>query len=275
LVVKSWPEIAMETGSRPSMTVTDQSRRIALITGAARRIGRVVALELARAGWSIAIHHRNSHAEAETLATEIRTLGAGAATFEGDLADPTCIETLLPRCLAALSTPSCLINNASVFEFDTLNSLTPAGFAQHMAVNLTAPILLSQAFARALGPRQSGNIINIIDQRVLAPTPEFFSYALSKSALWPATRMLAQALSPNIRVNAIAPGPALRSTYQSAADFAAEAAATILHRGTNPAEIASAVRFILDAPAMTGQMIALDGGQHLRWFPEVTPGAPA
>jgi NAD(P)-dependent dehydrogenase (short-subunit alcohol dehydrogenase family) len=242
------------------MTVTDQSRPIALITGAARRIGRVVALELARAGRS---------------ATEIRALGAGAATFEGDLADPTCIETLLPRCIAALGIPTCLVNNAAVFEFDTLNTLTPAGFAQHMAVNLTAPILLSQAFARALGHRQSGNIINIIDQRVLAPTPEFFSYALSKSALWPATRMLAQALGPTIRVNAIAPGPTLPSAYQSPDAFAAEAAATILRRGTDPTEIAAAVRFILDAPAMTGQMIALDGGQHLRWFPEVTPGAPA
>ena len=247
---------------------------VALITGAARRIGRTIALDLARHGWSIALHYRTAGEEVEVLAREIRSLGVAVAPLGCDLADAAAVSALLPRCAEALAPPACLVNNASMFEFDALPTLTHDSWARHIAVNLTAPVLLSQAFARALPQGRAGNIINIIDQRVWASTPEFFSYSLSKSALWSATRMLAQALGPAIRVNAIGPGPALRSVHQQTADFDAEVGSTILKRGTNPDEIAHAVRFILDAPARTGQMIALDGGQHLRWCSEVTPGAP-
>jgi NAD(P)-dependent dehydrogenase (short-subunit alcohol dehydrogenase family) len=247
------------------------ARKIALITGAARRIGRTIALDFARAGWSVGLHYRTGRSEADALATEIRALGANAALLPADLAVAADVAALVPACAASLGAPCCLINNASVFEYDAVATLAPEVLARHLAVNLTAPVLLAQAFARALPAGESGNIVNIIDQRVWATTPEFFSYSLSKSALWAATRMLAQGLSPRIRVNAIGPGPALRSVHQRPEDFAAEAAATILGRGTSPDEIARAVRFLLDAPAMTGQMIALDGGQHLRWFPEVTP----
>ena len=169
---------------------------------------------------------------------------------------------------------SCLVNNASLFEFDDLATLALNTLEDHLAVNLVAPVLLAQAFAAQLGAEATGNVINIIDQRAWAATPEFFSYTLSKTSLWSATQMMAQALSPRVRVNAIGPGPTLRSVHQRPEDFEQEAQTTLLRRGTSPDEIARAVRFILDAPAMTGQMIALDGGQHLRWFPEVTPARP-
>lgn len=254
--------------------MTPPDRPIALITGAARRIGRAIALDLARAGWSIGLHYRIGRDEAEALAAELRADSVDVVPLHCDFADVTDVASLLPRCVAALGPPCCLVNNASVFEFDELATLTPQGWARHLAVNLTAPVMLSQAFSQALPAKRTGNIINIIDQRVWASTPEFFSYSLSKSALWSATRMLAQALSPRIRVNAIGPGPALRSIHQQPEEFDAEVSSTLLKRGTSPTEIAAAVRFILDASAMTGQMLALDGGQHLRWFSEVTPGAP-
>jgi NAD(P)-dependent dehydrogenase (short-subunit alcohol dehydrogenase family) len=246
-------------------------RPIALITGAARRLGRAIALDLAVNGWSIAIHYRSGKADAEALAAEIRQIGGTAVMLAADLADPLAVAQLVPRCVADIGTPVCLINNASIFEFDTVATMQPETLARHLAVNLQAPVALAQAFACALPADGHGNIINIIDQRVWASTPEFFSYSLSKSALWSATRMLAQGLSPRIRVNAIGPGPTLPNVHQKPEDFAAEAAATLLERATSPREVASAVRFILDAPAMTGQMIALDSGQHLRWFAEAAP----
>ena len=247
------------------------SRQIALITGASRRIGRAIALDLARAGWSIALHYRNSKDDAAALAAEVKDLGVAVAILRADLSKSADLMSLIPRCSAALGPVTCLVNNASLFEYDDLASLDLDTLADHIAVNLTAPILLTQAFAAQLPDCSAGNIINIVDQRAWVPTPEFFSYTLSKTALWTATRMMAQALSPRIRVNAVGPGPTLPSVHQTAQDFDAEVASTLLQRSTGPAEIARAVRFILDAPAMTGQMIALDGGQHLRWFPEVTP----
>jgi NAD(P)-dependent dehydrogenase (short-subunit alcohol dehydrogenase family) len=247
------------------------SHQIALITGASRRIGRAIALDLARAGWSIALHYRNSKEDAATLAAEVKDLGVAVAILRADLGKPADLMSLIPRCCAALGPVTCLVNNASLFEFDDLASLDLNTLEDHLAVNLNAPILLAQAFAAQLAVGNTGNIINIIDQRAWAPTPEFFSYSLSKTALWTATQMMAQALGPRIRVNAIGPGPTLPNVHQKAADFDAEVASTLLQRSTQPAEIARAIRFILDAPAMTGQMIALDGGQHLRWFPEVAP----
>jgi len=236
-----------------------------LITGAAQRIGRVLALDFAARGWRVGLHCHNSTAAAEGLAEEIQARGTAAAVLPADLADPAAIERLIPRCAAALGPPSCLVNNASMFAYDDIAVLDPELWDAQLAVNLKAPVFLAKAFAAALPAATQGNIINMIDQRVWKPTPRFFSYAASKSGLWGVTRTLAQALAPRIRVNAIGPGPALKSAHQTDEEFQRQCGATILQRGTTPEEIAGAIRFILDAPAMTGQMIALDGGQHLAW----------
>ena len=171
----------------------------------------------------------------------------------------------MPRCAAALGAPTCLVNNASTFIYDDIATLDPKIWDAQLAVNLKTPVFLAKAFAASLPAGAAGNVINMIDQRVWKPTPRFFSYAASKAALWSATQTLAQALAPRVRVNAIGPGPVLKSAHQTEEEFRRQCEATILRRGTTPQEIASAVRFILDAPAMTGQMIALDGGQHLAW----------
>lgn len=236
-----------------------------LITGASRRIGAAIARDLATMGWRVAIHYRRSHGEAHALAAELRAEGHEATTLPGDLADEKDVLTLVDRCSEALGVPACLVNNASEFLRDDIDTVTPKLWATHMDVNLKAPVFLARALAARLPADAPGNIINIIDQRAWRPTPDFFSYTLSKAALWSATQMLAQALAPRIRVNAVAPGPVLQSTYQKPADFEAEWRETLLRRPASPKEIAAAVRFILDAPAMTGQMIALDSGQHLVW----------
>jgi NAD(P)-dependent dehydrogenase (short-subunit alcohol dehydrogenase family) len=236
-----------------------------LITGAAQRIGRTLALTFAADGWRVGLHCRSSQREAAGLAAEITAMGGAAAVLEADLADATQVERLVPACAAALGPPTCLVNNASMFVFDTVASLDPEVWDAQFAVNLKAPVFLSRAFAAALPPGATGNIVNLVDQRVWKPTPNFFSYAASKMALWDVTRTLAQALAPRIRVNAIGPGPVLKSAHQTDEEFQRQCEATILGRGTTPEEIASAIRFILEAPAMTGQMIALDGGQHLAW----------
>ncbi|MGO9171249.1 MAG: SDR family oxidoreductase [Rhodomicrobium sp.] len=240
--------------------------QLALITGGAVRIGRAIALYLAKSGFSIAIQYNRSEAEAVDTVEAVSQLGGKAAYFRASLAEHAEVEALIPEAAKAMGGPvTCLVNNASHFADDRLPALTPASLRAHMAVNLEAPIFLAQAFAAQLPGELSGNIVNIIDQRVLRPNPQFFSYTLSKSALWAATQTLAQALAPRIRVNAIGPGPALGSVYQSEADFAHECRSMPLGHGTTPEEIADAVLFILRASSMTGQMIALDGGQHLLW----------
>jgi NAD(P)-dependent dehydrogenase (short-subunit alcohol dehydrogenase family) len=241
------------------------SRPVVLITGAARRIGRAIALDLAGRGFDVAIHYRQSREAAESAVEEMRRLGARAFALAGDLEKPEDVQRLVPDCCAALGAPTVLVNNASEFQPDSVGSTTLASWNAHHDINLRAPVFLAQDLVRHLPDGAEGNIINIIDQRVWKLTPEFFSYTLSKAGLWTATRTLAQALAPRVRVNAIGPGPVLKSIHQTDADFAAEVASTLLHRGPSTAEIAAAVRFILDAPAMTGQMIALDGGQHLTW----------
>lgn len=237
--------------------------RTVLITGAARRIGRAIALDMARDGWAVAIHFRRSEAEAEVLRREIEVAGGTAALFAADLQDFAALDRLVAECAAKLGAPQCLINNASEFLLDTVHSTDAATWDTHLDINLKAPVFLAQAMARHLPPGTDGNIINIIDQRVWKLTPDFFSYTISKAGLWTATRTLAQGLAPRIRVNAIGPGPVLRSVHQTDADFAAEQSSTLLHTGPSTEEIAAAVRFILSSPSMTGQMIALDGGQHL------------
>lgn len=238
----------------------------ALITGAARRIGHDIALALAEDGYDLAlcIRPNRSDQDGAALKREIEAKGVRVAILPADLADAAAVERLIPDAAAALGPVSLLVNNASMFEADDAATMTYASWNEHMDVNLRAPAFLARAL-NAQVPKTGGAIINIIDQRVWRPNPLFFSYTMSKMALWDMTRVMAQSFAPAIRVNAIGPGPTLQSTHQTPEDFAREAASTLLGHGTTPAEICAAVRFILASPAMTGQMIALDGGQHLAW----------
>jgi NAD(P)-dependent dehydrogenase (short-subunit alcohol dehydrogenase family) len=235
----------------------------ALVTGAARRIGRALALKAADCGYDVVVHHHHSKADADAVCAEIKAKGRRAAALAVDLADAAALPALIADAQAAVGALTLLVNNASLFQDDRIETLTPASWDAHMAANFRAPVLLAQAFA-AQAPAGS-LIVNILDQRVLRPTPQFFSYALSKAGLWNATRMLAQALAPSIRVNGIGPGPTLPSTYQSAEAFAAEADHVLLQRRATPEEIAQALAYLIDAPSVTGQMIVVDGGQHLAW----------
>lgn len=236
-----------------------------LVTGSAKRIGRRLALDLAGEGWDVAVHCNASFAEAQDVAGLIRGMGQRAVIVRGDLSDASVPDRVINEAAQGLGGLSCLINNASLFEPDEVGAITRTSWAEHLDTNLRAPIFLSQAFARQLPDGIAGNIISIIDQRVWKLNPKFFSYTMSKSALWTGTRTLAQALAPRIRVNAIGPGPALPSARMDQAEFEKQARLTLLGRGTSPEEISAAVKFILSQPALTGQMIALDGGQHLVW----------
>jgi NAD(P)-dependent dehydrogenase (short-subunit alcohol dehydrogenase family) len=248
--------------------------RAALVTGAARRIGRALAEDLAANGFAVAVHYHRSAAEAEQVVRAIAAKGGRAVALGADLAREGDTAALLSRAAAALGPIGVLVNNASVFERDDALTVTRASWDAHLEPNLRAPFVLTQEFARLLPPGAEGVVVNMIDQRVWNLTPYFTSYTLSKSGLWTLTRTLALALAPRIRVNAIGPGPALPSARQSEAQFRAQCARTPLRRGTTTAEICAALRFILSAPAMTGQMIALDGGQHLGWAPEAGGPAP-
>ncbi|HEY0521901.1 MAG TPA: SDR family oxidoreductase [Stellaceae bacterium] len=241
--------------------------RVALVTGAGKRIGRAIALALAADGWSIGVHYNRSREEADSVVAEIERAGGRAAALQADLSRETEeVDSLVARTAEALGGPvGCLVNNASLFEQDTVETATRASWDAHMETNLCAPFVLTQRFAAVLPADMEGVVVNIIDQRVWNLTPHFISYTLSKAGLWTLTQTLALALAPRIRVNAVGPGPTLPSPRQDRKQFERQCAATPLRRGTSPEEIAAAVRFILAAPAMTGQMIALDGGQHLGW----------
>lgn len=240
-------------------------RGAALITGAGRRIGRALALAMAGSGFDVAIHHRHSHDDAQRLANDITALGRKAHVLSADLAQADQVETLIGKAAEALGPVTLLINNASLFEDDRVETFTAQSWAAHMEINLHAPLILVQAFTAHLPSDRHGLIINLLDQRVWNPNPQFFTYSLSKAALWAATRTLAQALAPRIRVNGIGPGPTLPSIHQSAELFAAEAANVPLERHAEPADIAAAALYLVDATSVTGQMIAVDGGQHLAW----------
>jgi len=240
-------------------------RPVVLITGAARRIGRAIALDFARRGWRVAIHYHRSAEAAAELVRSIERDGGQAAALSADLSDTRTAHGLIARAGAALGPPTCLVNNAAVFFQDRIDSLTRESWDAHIETNLYAALALIQDFAAALPEGDDGNVINLLDERVWNPTPFFLSYTVSKSALWTLTRTLALALAPRIRVNGIGPGPALPSPRQTPAQFARQCARLPLKRGTTPEEICRAIRFILEAPSMTGQMIALDGGQHLGW----------
>jgi NAD(P)-dependent dehydrogenase (short-subunit alcohol dehydrogenase family) len=237
----------------------------ALVTGAGKRIGRAIALALAEDGFDVAVHFGTSRVEAEEVAIAIAKTGKRAVALMANLGDERETVALLQTAMKALGPVTCLVNNASVFERDEALTVTRASWDAHLETNLRAPFVLMQEFARNLPANASGAIVNILDERVWNLTPHFVSYTLSKAGLWTLTQVMAMALAPRIRVNAIGPGPTLPSPRQSAEQFARQGAAVPLKRGATPEEIAAAVRFVVGAASLTGQMIALDGGQHLGW----------
>jgi NAD(P)-dependent dehydrogenase (short-subunit alcohol dehydrogenase family) len=250
----------------------DEEPGTVLVTGAGRRLGRVIALDFAHRGWRVGVHYHASAAEALGLVAEIHQMGGTAAALEADLARFDAILPLIESCAARLGPPTCLVNNAACFDWDSLATLDQEKWQSHLDVNLRAPVFLTQAFAQGLPEGAKGNVINVIDQKVLRPDPEFFSYTIAKSALWTATRTLAQALAPRIRVNAIAPGPVLPSHAQSEAAFEREARATLLGYPVSIEDVTAAIHFLIGTPSVTGQMIALDSGQHLAWRNEQSAG---
>jgi NAD(P)-dependent dehydrogenase (short-subunit alcohol dehydrogenase family) len=243
---------------------TDHTPRAALITGGGRRIGRAIALALARTGFAVVLHAHLSRSDAERLAAEIVGAGGQASVVLADLAEPEGVRGLVPAA-SAFGPLTLLVNSAAEFEPDEIGSLERARFERTLAVNLTAPLFLAQAFAAQAPERANASIVNIVDQRVLKPTPLFLSYTLSKSALHSATATLAQGLAPKVRVNAVAPGPTLPSPRQSDQQFAAQAASLPLARGPSPEDVAAAVLYLAQARSVTGVTIAVDGGQHLAW----------
>lgn len=248
---------------RPSLI--DGPKR-ALVTGAGARLGKAMAISLGQDGWSVAIHYRGSKAGAEDTAEQIRAVGGCAEIIQADLAIEEQTATLERAAQEALGGPlTLLVNSASTFEDDTALEHSRANWEHHFEPNLRAPIVLSQHFARALPEDTRGLIVNMIDMRVLKLNPQFFTYTISKAALWTATKTMAQAFAPNIRVNAIGPGPTLENVHQTEGEFAAEAGATLTGEGSNPGEIVKALRYLISAESVTGQMICSDGGQHLIW----------
>ena len=241
--------------------------KVALVTGGAQRLGRAMALALAQDGYDIAIHYSRSHQAAQDLVAEIQAMGHRAQAFKADLAQEDQTQALIPAIVDQWGPIGVLINNAAQFERDEALTATRAGWDLHMEANLRAPFILCQNMALALPPTANGVIVNMLDQRVWNLTPHFTTYTLSKAALWILTQTLALAFAPRIRVAAIGPGPALPSPRQSQDQFDAQALRTPLQIPTSPDEIANTLRFILASPSFTGQMIALDGGQHLDWAP--------
>ena len=239
--------------------------RAALVTGAAKRIGREIALELARQDWAVVAHYNASGPEAHELVGRIEQEGGRAVALQADLAAERQLGELIPRAQDAVGALGLLINNAARFEPDDALDASRESWDRHMETNLRAPFVLMQDFARQLPDDAHGVIANILDQRVWNLTPHFTSYTMSKAGLWTLTRTMAMALAPRIRVVAIGPGPTIRSARQSEAQFARQAAATPLGRGATAAEISTAIEFVLAAPSLTGQMIALDGGEHMGW----------
>lgn len=239
---------------------------LALVTGSAKRLGKAMAVSLADAGWDLIIHYNSSSDAAEATAAEIQALGRKAIPIGADLSDETATGKLIARAQDAHGSPvTLLVNSASTFFDDAAQTHTRADWDRHFEPNLRAPIHLAQTFAQHLPAETQGLIVNLIDQRVLKPNPQFFTYTLTKAALYSATKTLAQALAPNIRVNGIGPGPTLASIHQTDETFAAEARSTLTGRGSRPEEIVRALHYLIAADSVTGQMIACDGGQHLLW----------
>lgn len=245
--------------------------RVALVTGAGDRIGATIARRLAAVGYKVVVHYRSSPKGAEQVRDDIVRAGGMAALVKADLSDRQDRAALIGQATAAFGPLTLLVNNASTFEPDAVADLDETLWDLHFAVHAEAPVFLARDFAAQLPEGQNGNIINIVDERVLHTAPSHFSYTLSKSTLWAATRTLAQSLAPAIRVNAIGPGPTLPASGQSDEQFEASVERLPLQRGADPDEIADGLLFILGAQSMTGQMLALDGGQHLEWSPRRNP----
>ncbi len=237
-------------------------QKVALITGAAKRIGRTIALAMARDGWDVAVHYHHSEQEALSTVAEIEKLGVRALAIRCDLGDDIAVKQLLTQA-ASLGTVSCVVNNASLFEYDDAASFSTAQLDAHMHTNLAAPILLAQSLHAITAEHQQAVIINLLDQKLYNPNPDFLSYTLSKSALECATTLLAQALAPRVRVVGVAPGITLLSGNQSHAEFEQAHRVTPLGKSSTPEDIAATVCFIATASAITGTTILVDGGQHL------------
>jgi NAD(P)-dependent dehydrogenase (short-subunit alcohol dehydrogenase family) len=245
--------------------MTDMPQAI-LVTGAARRVGALVARRLAERGTAVVLHANTRLDEAEALAGSLRANGGEVVAVAADLADRRAVAGLMDKARAALGRPlTGLVNNASTFENDEAHDFTPQSWDRHMEVNLHAPCVLARDLHAQLAQSSHGAVVNLLDQRVFKPTPLFFTYALSKAGLHAATTTLAQALAPRVRVNAVAPGPTLRNTRQNEADFAKQVNATPLQTGSPPDAVADAVLWLLDAGHVTGQTLAVDGGQSLIW----------
>ncbi|HEY3638065.1 MAG TPA: SDR family oxidoreductase [Rhizomicrobium sp.] len=242
-----------------------------LVTGAAKRLGRAIALDLAKNGWNIALHYNHSESDAQSAAAAIRDMNRDVVLLRADLQNEEHVAGLIRRATETLGPVAGLVNSASIFEADEWATVTQDSWNKHLTVNLRAPFVLAQELARALPESEHGAIVNIVDQRVLKPTPQFISYSLSKAGLYWLNTTLAQALAPRVRVNAVAPGPTMINARQSEDHFRRQREATILGTGAEPQDICDAVRYLLTASAVTGQMIAVDGGQHLIWqTPDVT-----
>ncbi len=239
--------------------------RAALVTGGAKRIGRAMSLALAEAGFAVAVHCHESGRDAEEVAAEIRALNVGTCVLGADLQDEGAVSDLVPRAAAALGPVGVLVNNASRFERDEWNTADRTSWDRHMEPNLRAPFRLTQVFAESLPAAAEGVVVNMLDQRVWSLTPHFVSYTLAKAGLWTLTQTMALALAPRVRVNAIGPGPTLPSPRQTREQFERQCASVPLRHGTTPDEIGKALLAMLALPSFTGQMLALDGGQHLQW----------
>lgn len=247
----------------------------ALVTGGGARLGKAMALYLADRGFDVAVHYNSSAAEADSVSAAIAAKGCTSVAVQADLLDEDATNALLPRAADRLGQPiTCLVNNASIFEYDTITSATRESWDRHILSNLRAPFVLTQALAAqapAAVPDEAGEpvaqalVVNMIDQRVRKLTPEFMTYTIAKMGLWAFTQTAAQGLAPHVRVNAIGPGPTLQGARQSAQHFADQRQATVLARGANPSDITAALGYFLDAPAVTGQLLCVDGGQHLGW----------
>ena len=251
------------------------SRGKALVTGAGKRLGREMALYLAQAGYDVAVHYASSEKDARQVASEIEKTGSRAALLQADLLVEADMQSLMTRARDALGGPvTLLVNNASIFEPDDLETGTRESWDRHLESNLRAPFVLTQSFAAQPDlPARGALIVNMIDQRVRKLTPQYMSYTLAKSALWTLTQTAAQALAPKIRVNAIGPGPTLRNERQSEAEFDAQQNATLLQTGASPSDLCQTLGYLIDAGAVTGQMLCVDGGQHLAWqTPDVIAG---
>jgi NAD(P)-dependent dehydrogenase (short-subunit alcohol dehydrogenase family) len=243
--------------------MTTNFEKVALVTGGAKRIGRAIALELARRGWHVAVHYGRSAAEAEATVRDIQSLGRRAAALQCDLADEAAVKTLVGRAAAQLGPVTCVVNNASLFERDGAADFSVAALDRHMHANLAAPLLLAQALHAATPAGSQSVVINLLDQKLFNLNPDFLSYTLSKAALQTATTMLAQALAPATRVVGVAPGLTLISGAQTEAGFAKAHAQTPLGKSSTPDDIAATVCFVAESPAITGTTILVDGGQHL------------